>query len=58
MVLVSKDSEKNEKLLVLLQGGGKVKLGEWAKSVYINEGLSLDSMIPFVEIAKNRIFLY
>ena len=40
--------------MILVQGAGNVKLGEWAKSVCINENLKLGSMIPFVEIAKKK----
>lgn len=56
IVLASKDIEYNPKCLILIQGAGHVKLGEWSKSVCINEGLKLGSMIPFVEIAKNKGF--
>ena len=36
----------------MIQGAGKVTLGEWANSICLNEGLDEGSMIPFVEKAK------
>ena len=52
MILVSKEFEYNEKLLIMIQWAGYVKIDEWEKSVCINEGL----MILFVEIANKRNF--
>ena len=54
MILSSKDIEINKKCLILIQGAGKVKLGEWSKSVCINENLHLGSMIDFVEMGKKN----
>ena len=54
VILSSKDLENNPKCLILIQGAGNVKLGEWSKSVCINENLKLGSMIPFVETAKRK----
>jgi hypothetical protein len=54
MLLCSKDLEYNPKCLILIQGGGHVKLGLWSNLVCINEGLNLGSMIPFVITAKKK----
>ena len=54
MILASKDIESNSKCLILIQGAGKVKLGEWSKSICINENLNMGSMIPFVEMGKKK----
>lgn len=54
MLLCSKDLEYNPKCLILIQGGGHVKLGQWSNLVCINEGLNLGSMIPFVITAKKK----
>ena len=54
IVLASKDIEYNPRCLILIQGSGHVKLGVWSNKVCINEGLSKGSMLPFVEIAKNK----
>ena len=40
----------------MIQGVGKVTLGEWANSVCINEGLNFGSMISFVEERKKKEF--
>ena len=54
IVLASKDIEYNPRCLILIQGAGHVKLGVWSNKVCINEGLNKGSMIPFVQIAKNK----
>lgn len=56
VILISKDFPSNSKCLIMIQGAGHVTLGEWANSVCINEGLSMGSMIPFVEKAKKMGF--
>ena len=56
VLLTSKDFQTNPKCLIMIQGAGHVKLGEWANSVCINEGLNMGSMIPFVEKAKKSGF--
>lgn len=53
-LLCSKDLENNSKCLILIQGAGHVKLGEWSNLVCINEGLNLGSMIPFVMTGKKK----
>ena len=54
-ILTSKNFMKNEKCLILIQGTGVVRLGQWARSVCINENLTLGTMIPYVEQAlKNN----
>ena len=40
----------------MIQGVGKVTLGEWANSVCINEGLNFGLMISFVEEWKKKGF--
>ena len=44
-----KDLSKKKKCLVLIQGSGPVSPGIWARSVCINEGLDLGSMLPFIQ---------
>ena len=56
VILISKDFPSNSKCLIMIQGAGHVTLGEWANSACINEGLSMGSMIPFVEKAKKMGF--
>ena len=55
-ILTTKDFPKNQKCLLLIQGTGAVRLGQWARSVCINENIDLGSMIPYVEKAINNQF--
>ena len=50
-ILTTKDFSTNPKCLILIQGTGVVRLGQWARSVCINENLRLGTMIPYVEKA-------
>ena len=54
-ILTTKDFKTNPKCLILIQGTGVVRLGQWARSVCINENLNLGTMIPYVDKAiKNN----
>ena len=55
-IVTTKDFPDNPKCLILIQGTGAVRLGQWARSVCINENLDLGSMIPYVEKAINQHF--
>ena len=44
-ILTTKDFSTNPKCLILIQGTGVVRLGQWARSVCINENLDLGTMI-------------
>ena len=50
-ILTTQDFSTNPKCLILIQGTGVVRLGQWARSVCINENLRLGTMIPYVEKA-------
>ena len=50
-ILTTKDFKTNPKCLILIQGTGVVRLGQWARSVCINENLNLGTMIPYVDKA-------
>ena len=50
-ILTTKNFPSNEKCLILIQGTGAVRLGQWARSVCINENLNLGTMIPYVDKA-------
>jgi hypothetical protein len=54
IILASKDIEYNPRCLILIHGSGHVKLGVWSNKVCINEGLNTGSMLPFVQIARNK----
>ena len=55
-ILTTKDFQKNPKCLLLIQGTGAVRLGQWARSVCINENIYLGSMIPYVNKAIKNNF--
>lgn len=38
--------------LVLIQGTGAVRAGQWARSLCVNESLTMGSMLPMLEFAK------
>jgi hypothetical protein len=41
---------------MLIQGTGAVRLGQWARSVCINENIDLGSMKPYIEKAIQNKF--
>lgn len=41
-------------LLVLIQGSGVVRPGQWSRAVIINESLELGSMFPYIERAQRN----
>ncbi len=53
-IFVSNDFDQKEKCLLIIQGSGGVRAGIWSRKVCINEGLSLGSMLPYVEKAINN----
>jgi hypothetical protein len=54
-ILITKDFPTNSKCLMIIQGTGPAKLGQWARSVCINENLKIGSMAPYLENAiKNK----
>ena len=55
-ILITKDFPTNPKCLMLIQGTGAVRLGQWARSVCINENLELGTMKPYIEKAKQNKF--
>ena len=55
-ILTTKDFPKNPKCLMLIQGTGAVRLGQWARSVCINENIDLGSMKPYIEKAIQNKF--
>ena len=55
-ILTTKDFPTNPKCLMLIQGSGAVRLGQWARSVCINENIDLGSMKPYIEKAIQNSF--
>ena len=55
-ILTTKDFPTNPKCLLLIQGTGGVRLGQWSRSVCINENLDLGTMGPYIDKAiKNNL---
>ncbi|XP_056314444.1 cotranscriptional regulator FAM172A homolog isoform X1 [Danio aesculapii] len=54
-VYVSEDALSNpEKIMVLIQGSGVVRAGQWARRLIINEDLNSGTQIPFINRAKEE----
>ena len=56
-VFVSNDfQDPNKKKLILINGSGAVKAGQWARSIIINDNLYSGSMLPYIDWAlKNDL---
>lgn len=51
-IYMSEDALTNQdKLLVLIQGSGVVRAGQWARRLIINEDLDSGTQIPFIKKA-------
>ncbi|ROL40942.1 Protein FAM172A [Anabarilius grahami] len=56
-IYVSEDALTNpEKIMVLIQGSGVVRAGQWARRLIINEDLNSGTQIPFINRAKERTY--
>uniref|UniRef100_A0A3B3SNT4 ARB2 cotranscriptional regulator A n=1 Tax=Paramormyrops kingsleyae TaxID=1676925 RepID=A0A3B3SNT4_9TELE len=54
-IYLSKDALNNpDKLLVLIQGRGVVRAGQWARRLIINEDIDSGSQIPFISRAAEK----
>mmetsp|Transcript_29758 Transcript_29758/g.33186 ORF Transcript_29758/g.33186 Transcript_29758/m.33186 type:complete len:398 (+) Transcript_29758:81-1274(+) len=53
-IFVSKNYDTADKLLLLIQGLGQVRAGQWARSLCINEDLSKGSILPYLVEARSR----
>jgi len=54
-IFVSKDLRSNQKgLLILIQGAGAVRAGQWARSVCINDSLQTGTIFPCLDFAKEN----
>ncbi len=55
---MSEDALTNpEKIMVLIQGSGVVRAGQWARRLIINEDLNSGTQIPFINRAKEVGFI-
>jgi len=54
-IFLSSDAVSNTNTLcVLIQGSGAVRAGMWARALCINEDLSLGSVLPYIDYAKEQ----
>ncbi|XP_062873965.1 cotranscriptional regulator ARB2A homolog isoform X3 [Trichomycterus rosablanca] len=57
LIYMSEDALTNtDKLLVLIQGSGVVRAGQWARRLIINEDLNSGTQIPFITKAMKEGF--
>jgi hypothetical protein len=50
-ILTTQDFPINPKCLIIIQGAGPVRLGQWARSICINDNLNIGTMSPYIENA-------
>jgi len=48
-IFVSKNWQTAKKLMLIIQGSGAVRAGQWARAVCINDRLSIGSILPYLE---------
>lgn len=53
-VFMTKDALTSEKLLLLIQGSGAVRPGQWARALCINDTLDNGAIFKYLEKAKER----
>jgi hypothetical protein len=51
-IFISADALECETLVLLIQGAGAVRAGQWARALCINENLSLGTIFPYLENCK------
>lgn len=51
-IFISSDFYKAEKLLVLVQGSGAVRPGQWARALCINHSLKAGTIFDYLDIAR------
>jgi hypothetical protein len=55
-IFVSPDWQTAQKLMLIIQGSGAVRAGQWARAVCINDRLSIGSILPYIERCKSLGF--
>ncbi|XP_026749981.2 FAM172 family protein homolog CG10038 [Galleria mellonella] len=53
-IFVSKDYDKKDTLMILINGSGVVKAGQWARSLIINESLEMGTQVPYIKKALSK----
>jgi len=55
-IYVSKDWDTCEKLMLLIQGSGAVRAGQWARALCINENLKIGTIFPYLDLCQKHGF--
>ncbi|CAH0382304.1 unnamed protein product [Bemisia tabaci] len=55
-IYCTKNALKKENLMLLIHGNGVVRVGQWARSLIINESIDSGSMLPYIRKAKELGF--
>ncbi|XP_037772774.1 cotranscriptional regulator FAM172A homolog [Penaeus monodon] len=54
-VFLSSDFMTNDdKILIVIQGSGAVRAGQWSRKLTINEGIESGTQIPYIQIARRE----
>ncbi|KAM3958377.1 FAM172 family protein homolog CG10038 [Aphomia sociella] len=53
-IFTSKDYDKKDTLMLLINGSGAVRAGQWARSLIINECLDMGTQVPYIRRAISR----
>ncbi|XP_053611254.1 FAM172 family protein homolog CG10038 [Plodia interpunctella] len=53
-IFVSKDYDKKDVLMILINGSGAVRAGQWARSLIINDCLDMGTQIPYIQKAQSK----
>jgi len=53
-IFVSPDWQTSEKLMLLIQGSGAVRPGQWARALCINDDLNIGSILPYLQRCKEE----
>lgn len=54
-IFLSEDALTNpEKLMLIIQGSGAVRAGQWARALCINDSLQTGSILPYIKQAKEN----
>lgn len=51
-IFVSPDWQTADKLMLLIQGSGAVRPGQWARALCINDNLTVGSILPYLDKCK------
>ncbi|XP_045512408.1 FAM172 family protein homolog CG10038 isoform X2 [Pieris brassicae] len=55
-VFASRGYDSQKTLMVLIQGSGAVRAGQWARSLIINNNLDMGTQIPYIQMGIKRNF--